>query len=293
MNERRRFRRSSPDAPQGAVAVLTVFAALVAVAVVAGVGFVGADAGPSAKDPHTSAVPKGDDGTTETSVGAPTTALIRGGTTTTLFVTTTTPITTTTSTTLPGPVLDAGGPEVVFGPGVTSVSFTVRSSSVDGVDFDVTDVPEGMSASPTHATVSETAPATITLRITDTARATGGTIVLVGSDGSRVPVKVTVQGDALTVASVTLDPDPPVCGQSVRLVVGVSGGAATTVSAVVDAANGRSTVSLTPIANGLWATTLSAGPTGSSLSGTVIVTDSTGKTAGRSFSTVVAGGPGC
>ncbi len=296
MNERRRFRRSSPDAPQGKVAVLTVFLGLVAVAVIAGVGFVGSDGGSSERSPEESVAPHAAGSDVGPTSVAPTTALIRGATSTTLFVTTTTPITTTTTTTtttLPGPPLDPGVAEVVFGPGVRSVAFTVRTSSPDPLEFDVTGVPDGMTASPTHATVTQASPVTITLTITDQDRAGGGTIVLVGSDGSRVPVRVTVQSAAPSVAGVSFDPDPPVCGRPVRLLALVTGGGVSSVSASVAAAGGRSTVQLKESAPGAWSAALPGGPAGSSISGTVVATASNGQTARKGFSTVIAHGPGC
>lgn len=296
MNERRRFRRSSPDAPQGMVPVLTVFVGLVAVVVLTGVGFAGSDGTSSVDNSEDPVVARDKDGASGPTSVVPTTALITGATTTTFFVTTTTPITTTTSTTsttLPGPALDPDGPEVVFEPGRLSVAFTVRSADPEGVEFDVTDVPDGMSATPTHATVSESAPVTITLRITDPDRARGGTLVLVGSDGSRVPVRVTVQSPAFTVASVSFDPNPPVCGSPARLIALVSGSRVASVSATISSPDGRTTQALGQIAEGVWAVALPGAPTGSTLSGTVVAADSDGKTAARNFSTAVAGAPGC
>jgi len=293
MNERRRFRRSSPDAPQGTVAVLTVFAGLVAVVVVAGIGFVGAGGSTSKQSPDASVAPQNAAGDQAPTSVAPSTTVIRGADATTLFVTTTTPITTTTSTTtttLPGPPLDPGGPEVVFGPGVLSVSFTVRSSSPEGIAFLVTGVPDGMTATPMQATVDQATPVTITLTIVDQNRARGGTIVLAGSDGSRVPVRVTIQSRAVSVTAVSFDPNPPVCNRSARLVASISGSGVTSVTATV---TGGPTLALAQGPNGTWSAPVPVGSAGSSISGTVVATDATGMTASRNFATVVARGPGC
>lgn len=276
--------------------MLTVFLGLVAVAVIAGAGFVGSGGGSSERSPEESVAPRAAGAGRGTTSVVPTTALIRGATTTTLFVTTTTPITTTTSTTtttLPGPPLEPDVPEVVFGPGVQSVAFTVQSSSREGLEFDVTGVPDGMTASPTNATVSQSTPVTVTLTITDRDRARGGTIVLVGSDGSRVPVRVTVESPDVSVAGVSFDPDPPVCGRSVRLIALVTGDGIRSVTASVSAAGGRSTALLTQSTRGAWSATLPAGPAGSSISGRVVATASGGTTAAKGFSTVIAHGPGC
>ncbi|HET8929038.1 MAG TPA: hypothetical protein VFN21_00130 [Acidimicrobiales bacterium] len=296
MNERRRFRRSSPDAPQGMVPVLAVLVGLAAVVVLTGVGFAGSDRSSSVASDDDPVVARGSDGVVGSTTAVPTTALISGSTSTTLFVTTTTPITTTTSTTsttLPGPALDPGGPEVVFGPGQLSVSFTVRSADPVGLEFDVTAVPDGMTASPIRATVSASVPVTITLQITDPNRARGGTLVLVGGDGTRVPVRVTVQSQAFTVASVSFDPSPPVCGAPARLIALVSGTGVTSVSATISSANGRTTLPMGQISNGAWSVALPGAPTGSTLSGTVVATDAEGRTAARTFSTVISGAPGC
>jgi hypothetical protein len=278
------------------VPVLTVFAGLVVVAVLTGLSFAGSGGSSSKGESDDRVVASGKDRVAVATTVVPTTALIRGATGSTLFVTTTTPITTTTSTTtttLPGPALDAGVPEVVFGPGQLSATFTVRSSDPDGLDFVVTGIPDGMTATPTSATVSESSSVTITLRITAPDRARGGTLVLVGSDGSRVPVRVTIQSPSVTVAGVSFDPDPPVCGSPARLIALVSGDGVHSVSATIASAAGRTSVSMNRIAGGAWSVGLPDGPSGSSLTGTVVATDAAGKSASRNFSTVISGAPGC
>lgn len=295
MNDRRRIRRSSPDAPQGYIPVLTVFVGLVAIGVIAGVGLVGSGSTVTDKatsDPRVDRRPG--DMALATSV-APTTALIRGTISTMLFVTTTTPVTTTTSTTsttLAGPAIDAGGPEVVFPPGVTSVNFTVRSSDPVGVDFQVMGVPAGMSVSPMRATVAQDAPVTLTVRIVNSNLASSGTILLVGSDGTRVPVRVTLASDVFGIAAVAVDPDPPVCGTRSRLVARVNGANVVSVSAIVSTSSGQVRLSLSGSSGG-WAVMLPDGRPGTAMSGVVTATDADGTTAAKTFSTAFVDGPGC
>lgn len=298
VKDRRRIRRSSPDAPQGFVPVVTVFAALVAAIVIAGIGFIGSRGSSSTSSPDRSA--KASQRTLDrdgaTTVAAPTTGLIRGSVATALFVTTTTPITTTTSTTtttLAGPALSSTEAQLVFGPGDTSVTFTVNSASPDGIDFLVTGVPPGMRVTPNNGTVSQGSPVSVALSIVDATKAQSGQLVLVGSDGSRASIQVIVEGGAFAVAAVATAPNPPVCGRPSQLVALVRGGPAVIVTAVVNSANGTRNVVLNQTSPGAWATALPGLPAGSSVSGTVTAIASGGKTAGRGFSTIVANGPGC
>ena len=296
MNERRRFRRSSPDAPQGVVPVVTVFAGLVAVVVIAGASFVSANGSTTKQLSQGGNRVRGKKAAAGSTTVPPTTALIRGQVTSTLFVTTTTPITTTTSTTsttVPDDALDLGATEVVFKPGQTSVSVTVNSPDPDGIDFTVNGVPPGMEASPRQGTVSATSPVTLTLRITNPDRARSGTLILVGNNGALVTVKVTIRTDDLAVAAVSTDPSPPVCGSPARLEAAISGDDIRSVVATLTSPGGGRTISLNGSGSGTWTATLPDGSANTTVTGSVVVTASDGTTASRAFSVTYADGPEC
>lgn len=276
----------------------TVFAALVAVIVVAGIGFIGSRGSSSTGSSDHSA--KGSQRAPgrggSTTVAVPTTGLIRGNVATALFVTTTTPITTTTSTTtttLAGPALSSTDAQLVFEPGDTSVTFTLNSASPEGIEFLITGVPPGMRATPNTGKVSQTSPVQVTLSIVDATKAQSGQLVLAGSDGSRASIQVIVDDGTFSVAAVVTDPNPPVCGNPVRLVALVRGGPAVMVTAAVNSANGRTNAVLHQTSPGAWAAALPSLPVGSSLSVSVTAIASGGKTASRGFSTIVGNGPGC
>lgn len=298
MTDRREIRRSSPDAPQGFVPVLTVFAGLVAVAVVAGIGFFGSgddSTKPSAKKAVVGRGSVADQGPTTM---VPSTALIRGTTTTALFVTTTTPITTTTTTTtttLPGPPLSSSESEVVFGPGQTSVTFVIHSADPEGIAFQITGVPTGFEVDPSEGVVSESESVTVTVRLVSASSARGGTLTIRGDDGSRATVRIRLQSDeeGLAVSSVQFAPSPPLCRSSNRIVAAVTGGQTTGASARVEVDGAASTISLTRLGSDAWTGVLPEGPAGASVSGTVTVRGPGGTSASGEFSSTFAQGPGC
>lgn len=296
MTDRRASRRSSPDAPQGVVPVLAVFVGLVVVAVVAAVNVLGSgEHTPGAvaeKAEHTneSIAQEG-----PTSV-APGTLLIRGTTTTTLFVTTTTPITTTTSTTtttLPGPVLATSGAEVVFEAGRTSVTFTIRSADPEGVEFEITDLPPGMRATPMSGTVAEGSPVTVTLRITDPDKARSGSITISGADGVTTKVRVRIVDGKVSISSVHFVPSPPVCDASSSLVVEVRGSGSVSATATIDIGDESSVVALVRLGEQTWVGVVPPVAAGGTLSGEVTVKGADGKTVSEEFSTTVASGDDC
>ncbi|MBS1848946.1 MAG: hypothetical protein JST73_11780 [Actinobacteria bacterium] len=296
MNERRRFRRSSPDAPQGIIPVLTVVAGLVAVVVATGLSLSGTNGRTAVARHGAAASGKGAAVAGGSTTAVPTTALIRGAGVTTLFVTTTTPITTTsstTSTTIAGPEIASSTPSIVFASGQTTATFTVTGANPDGVDFSVTGVPPGMQASPTQGTVSQSQSVTITVRITDPTVAASGTIVLVGSDGSRVSIPVIVGSSSFSVTSVTLNPNPPVCGTPGRLTAVVTGSNVKSVVASVVTSAGTSQLSMSQTSGGAWRVALPDAAAGSLLSGTVTATDASGGVAMGNFSATVVSGPNC
>lgn len=298
MSDRREMRRSSPDAPQGFVPVLTVFAGLVVVAVVGVAGFIGSGSDTSEESvDDTTEVPDSapEHGPT---TGAPTTTLIRGSTTTALFVTTTTPITTTTtttSTTLPGPALAAGDAEIVFGPDQRSATFTLRSAHPDGIEFEITQIPAGFEADPSRGRVAEDSPVEIRIRMTDSERARDGTLRIEGSDGSRASVTIRIRdrGRDLTVRTVRIDPTPPVCRTTSRLLVDVEGDEVDSVAARVRVGESQTTVGLSRTGGTRWEGTIPGGERGASLSGTVLAVDEQGETATGDFSATIASGPEC
>ncbi len=296
MSDRRRIRRSSPDAPQGVVPVLTVFIGLLAVALVAGAGFLGT--GSSSSDNDDSDVAKVPDPVVEEqqTVEAPTTAVVRGAVTTGLFVTTTTPITTTTTTTtttLAGPALAAGETEIVFGPGRTSATFTIRSASPDGIEFEITGVPRGFEVEPTSGHVSEDESVEVRIELTDRERARDGDLRIDGSDGSRATVRLRIDDGDLAIRSIRLDPSPPLCRAATRLVVEVAGGTPGTVTARVDVGGNATRIGLSRSGERGWVSSIPGGAPGATLSGTVTVVGDSGERATDDFSTTIARGPGC
>lgn len=296
MNDRRRIRRSSPDAPQGVVPVLTVFVGLLAIAVVAGASFLGSGSTSDGPDDVAAAEvpdPVVDHGST---VRAPTTAVIRGAVTTGLFVTTTTPITTTTTTTtttLAGPALAAGETEIVFGPGRTSATFTIRSADPDGIDFEITGVPGGFEVDPTGGHVAEGSPVDVRVDLTDRERARDGELRIEGSDGSRATVRLRIGDGDLAVSAIRLDPSPPLCRAATRLVVEISGGTPRAVTAQVDVGGSSTRIGLSRSGERGWVGSIPGGAPGASMSGTVTVVGDSGERATDDFSTTIARGPGC
>ncbi len=276
--------------------VLSVFAGLVAIVIVTGVGFVGSSDEPAGSDPDDTVAGAAEARPDGSTPSGPTTALIRGAVTTTLFVTTTTPITTTTTTTtttLPGPVLETGDPVVTFAEGARTATFTVHSASPEGLEFAVTELPAGIEASPARARVAADAPATVTLRITDPGAARSGDFVLAGDDGTRVTVLVVVPDAEVSIAGVGFDPDPVVCGTRTSLVVVVAGAGPSAVRADLSWPGGETNLSLSETRAGVWSAPMPTVPAGMTLSGTVSATGPGGEVAARNFSTPVAGEPGC
>lgn len=273
--------------------MLTVVAALAIVIVIGGAGFItGRDGSPTAKTDG-SKTSKGRRAGQQATSEVPGTMLITGASTTVLFVTTTTPITTTTSTTTPEPPIAASGSAITFTAGQRSAEFTIRTSNPDGLGFAITGVPRGLSASPVTGIVKASSPVRIVLTITNLAVAESGTVVIVGSDGSRVPVRVTMAADALSVSSISFDPDPPMCGQSIRIVAQVSGQSIDSVTAVLRSASGTTGVAMGSADQATWTANLPAAAVGTVLAGSVIVAGSDGTTVSQAFSTTVSGGPGC
>lgn len=296
MTDRREIRRSSPDAPQGYVPVLTVFAALLVVAVVAGSSFLRSDSSSPTPEEDDSAVV--DDRVEEhgPTTGVPTTVTIRGSTTTALFVTTTTPITTTTSTTtttLPGPPLAVSGSEIVFAPGQTTATFTIRSAHPEGIDFEITRVPPGFEVNPDRGSVAEDRPAEAQVKLVDADRARSGTMRIEGSDGSRATVTIRIGHDALAIRSIRLEPSPPVCRTRSRLVVEVAGDDVRSVTARIRAGGSESRLELSRSSGSTWSGSVPGGPAGATLSGTVTAVDAAGGSATDGFSATIARGPEC
>ncbi len=291
-SERRRSRRSSPDAPQGAAPVLTVVAGL---AVVIAVSVLGWSSSTSTKQPdgHVQSVTAATDPAQQAGTTAPSTTFIRGLGTTTLFVTTTTPITTTTttstssttSTTVPAGALTADAATVTFAPGQSVATFAVRTTNPDGVGFVLGGVPSGIRATPTSGTARVGAPVIVTLKIVDAATAKSGTITILGANGIVVKVKVNVEVThaAPSVSDVRATPNPLVCGRSAQLTATVTGSDVRSV-VVTLTAGGSGTYPMTNAGSGVWSTTFSSIPATSFWSGNVTARDGSGRSGAQGFS---------
>lgn len=224
---------------------------------------------------------------------APTTTIITGHETTGLFVTTTTPITTTTSTTttIPlGPALYTDTNEVRLGRS-GSASFTVLSANPEGVDFSVTRVPPGISASPNHGAVRVGAPVPVTLRVTDSVKARSGTIVLVSGSEARVRIQVDVDNQGPAVTEVHTVPSKPACNQAVLLAATVAGSEIASVT--FRPSGGGASVSMQATGGDTWSALLPAAQVGSSVSGTVTAVDAQGRSASKKISVTVGDDDGC
>lgn len=295
--QRRDMRRSSPDAPQGIVPVVVVVVAMVVV-----IALTAGSLRSAGGDDHTSTAKQGaarshrsvDRGHSD---AWPTTTLIYGETT--MFVATTTPYTTTSSTTTTTTTpkessLSVRPTSVAFSSGSTSASLTVRTTSSTSVTYFVVGLPDGISASPTSGRVTRAKSATVTLHLDDPVGAQSGVFTVVGSDGSQIRVPVEIPGSSFAVGAVTLQPSPPRCNQPTQITVTISGDVAGQVSVQLDTSgNGSTTLALLAIGDGTWLGTLPAAPTGSTVSGNVVATSTSGRTAQQSFSATVVGGHTC
>ena len=291
------MRRSSPDAPQGIVPVLTLFAGLILVIALTAGSFGSSGGGDQTKSgSKTDTAMQAKPG--YSSFGTkPTSTLIVGRTT--LFVATTTPYTTTSSTTTTTTTkaensLTVRPTGILFPAGSDSASMTVRTTSKSAVRFFVISLPDGITASPATGRVTRSKPVTVQLTLSDPDRTQSGSLTVVGNDGSEIRVPVEVAGKSFGIGTVALQPSPPRCNQSAQISVTVTGDVATSVSVRVGPeGGGGSTVTLLAMVDGTWLGTLPAVARGTSVTATVTATGGSGQTAERVVGYYVSGGTGC
>lgn len=296
--DRRSFRRTSPDAPQGIVPVAVVMAAYVSLIVVLALSLGFPWTKSSSEKAASTAGSKKTANVLKPELRATTTLIIGA---TTLFVTTTTPITTTTSTstTTTTTLLSAADQlsvnplTVTFNAQFDDVVLTVSSLSAEPVTFTLAGTPQGVAASPTTAEVSFGKPVTLTLSIPDPSQAKSGSLVVTGGDNLRITIGVTVPSSTLTITGLSLDTNTPACNTPVRMRVTVGGGPATAVVARLQVRGSTSTVPLSAVDSVRWQADLPGMAAGTQVTGTAVATNSNQSSDPIPFSYRVGGGPSC
>lgn len=291
--ERRRIRRSSPDAPQGLVPVIVV---CVGLGVVVAILSMGLERTPTrAETPsgtvlvNGKSVRKGEVGTS-----APTTVVISGAQTTNVFVTTTTPITTTssTTTTLPSRALLTFSRTLIrLDASNRTATVLVQSAWPKDVGFFLDNVPAGISVSPTFGQARKGHSVKLAIRLVDPSIARSGELKLIAANGSSIPLTIEVASPQQNIGQVVFTPVQPVCNQPVIVRVPALSGSVTSMTLHVDQVLG-SAFPMTIALDGSWSAVVTA-PKSQIMSGTITVTDGAQLTTSKIFSVALAGGPMC